>query len=64
MTLLGCLVYYTIELVDTINYEQIPMANFRNTPLVIGVGMYSFEAIGSLLNIRLSMKKIEKFPKY
>jgi len=56
-------VYYIIELVDYVNYDDIPMFEWRNIPLVLGVAMYSFEAIGSLLNIRLSMKKVEKFPR-
>lgn len=48
---------------DDVNYNDIPIAKWQNIPLVLGVAMYSFEAIGSLLNIRLSMQKVEKFPR-
>lgn len=63
ITLIACFVYYIIELVDYVNYDDIPMFEWKNIPLVLGVAMYSFEAIGSLLNIRLSMEKVEKFPR-
>lgn len=55
--------YYIIELVDEINYDDIPIANWKNLPIVLGVAMYSFEAVGVLLNIRISMETPSRFPK-
>lgn len=45
------------------NYNDIPVANFADLPIVIGVALFSFEAIGTLLEIRLSMEEPAQFPK-
>ena len=63
MSLFACVVYFSIELKDYVNYEDIPIAEWRNIPIVLGVAMYSFEGIGILLNVRLSMTNTYEFPK-
>ncbi|CAD8170756.1 unnamed protein product [Paramecium pentaurelia] len=63
ITLIACIVYFNIELVQEVNYNDIPVARLRNLPLVIGVALFSFEAIGTLLEVRKSMKEPVKFPK-
>lgn len=37
--------------------------NYRSIPTVVGIAMYSFEAIGTLLNIRISMEEPHRFSK-
>jgi amino acid permease len=51
------MVYFIINLVDEVNYNDIPVARFKNLPLVIGVALFSFEAIGTLLEVRRSMSE-------
>ena len=63
MSLFACVVYFSLELKDYVNYEDIPIAEWRNIPIVLGVAMYSFEGIGILLNVRLSMTNTYEFPK-
>ncbi|CAK76991.1 unnamed protein product (macronuclear) [Paramecium tetraurelia] len=63
ISLIACIVYFNIELVKEVNYNDIPVARFSNLPLVIGVALFSFEAIGTLLDVRKSMQEPAKFPK-
>ncbi|CAD8131453.1 unnamed protein product [Paramecium pentaurelia] len=63
ISLIACIVYFNIELVKEVNYNDIPVARFSNLPLVIGVALFSFEAIGTLLDVRKSMQEPVKFPK-
>ncbi|CAD8091797.1 unnamed protein product [Paramecium sonneborni] len=63
ISLISCIVYFSIELNSEVNYNDIPVARFKNLPLVIGVALFSFEAIGTLLDVRKSMQEPIKFPK-
>ena len=57
VSLIASMVYFIINLVDEVNYNDIPVARFKNLPLVIGVALFSFEAIGTLLEVRRSMSE-------
>lgn len=63
-TLVVVLGYYVDELFydnEEFQEEISDPFNFRSIPLVVGVSMYSFEAIGILLNVRVSMEEPHRF---
>jgi solute carrier family 36 (proton-coupled amino acid transporter) len=53
--------YFIDELGKNDAFDTRQAFRFENIPMVVGVSIYSFEAVGVLLNIRMSMEKPEKF---
>ena len=64
MTLL-CVVIYALENIidgtEEFKKSKSNVFNIANSPTVIGVAIYAFEAVGILLTLKNSMEKAEKF---
>ena len=44
--------------------SRLNYANFDQMSIVLGVSIYAFEAVGTILTVKHSMKKMEKFIKF
>lgn len=62
---LGCVTCYAVDAIASGTPESVAARNspfhIENTPTVIGVAIYAFEAVGVILTLKNSMEKIEKF---